>query len=158
MSDTQENGLMNLQLEVNAQFIKDLSFENPHLLKMMRSNTEMPEIDIKINVNHTPIDAPAGVHEVTLLVQASGKKDNAEVFVLELTYGGVFTIKNVEENFLHPILMIECPRLLFPFVRHLIAEISREGGYPPLLLNPVDFADLYRQRLEQITSEAQGSA
>ncbi len=64
----------------------------------------------------------------------------------------------MDENFLHPILMIECPRLLFPFVRQLIAEISREVGYPPLLLNPVDFADLYRQRLEQITAEAQGTA
>jgi preprotein translocase subunit SecB len=158
MSENTENGLMNLQLEVNAQFIKDLSFENPHLLKMLQSGGEMPEIEIKINVNHTPVDAEKGMHEVALMVQASGKKEKSDLFVLDLTYAGVFTLRNIDENLLHPVLMIECPRLLFPFVRQLIAEVSREGGYPPLMLNPVDFADLYRQRLEQLATANSGNA
>ncbi|MDP3935762.1 MAG: protein-export chaperone SecB, partial [Alphaproteobacteria bacterium] len=73
-------------------------------------------------------------------------------------YAGIFTIKNIEEALLHPILMIECPRILFPYVRNIISEVTRDGGYPPLLLKPVDFADLYRMRLEQMAAEPKGHA
>lgn len=155
MSD--ENKLMDMQLDVNAQFIKDLSFENPQILTMLKSGEQLPEIDIKINVNHTALD-PSDTHEVSLTVQAKGTKDSADVFIFELTYAGVFTIKNIEENLLHPVLMIECPRLLFPYVRNIVSEITRDGGYPPLLLKPVDFADLYRMRLEQMAAEPKGTA
>lgn len=149
--------IMNMQLDVNAQFIKDLSFENPQILKMLQSGEHLPEIDIKINVNHLPLET-ADTHEVSLIVHAKGTKNNTEVFVLELTYAGVFTIKNIDPNLLHPILMIECPRILFPYVRNIISEITRDGGYPPLLLKPVDFADLYRMRLEQMAAEPKGTA
>ncbi len=152
-----EQTLMNMQLDVNAQFIKDLSFENPQILKMLQSGEALPEIDIKINVTHHSLDTP-DTHEVCLIVHAKGAKNGSEVFVLELNYAGIFTIKNIEEALLHPILMIECPRILFPYVRNIISDVTRDGGYPPLLLKPVDFADLYRMRLEQMAAEPKGNA
>lgn len=152
-----ENTLMNMQIDVNAQFIKDLSFENPQILKMLQSGENLPEIDIKINVNHNALDKP-NTHEVSLIVHAKGAKSGAEVFVLELNYSGIFTIQNIDESLLHPILMIECPRILFPYVRNIISDLTRDGGYPPLLLKPVDFADLYRMRLEQMAAEPKGTA
>jgi preprotein translocase subunit SecB len=152
-----EQALMNMQLDVNAQFIKDLSFENPQILQMLQSSEQLPEIDIKINVNHTPLETE-DTHEVSLMVTAKGSKNKKEVFVLELTYAGIFTIKNIEQSLLHPILMIECPRILFPYVRNIISDLTRDGGYPPLLLKPVDFADLYRMRLEQMAAEPKGNA
>ncbi len=152
-----EQQLANMQLDVNAQFIKDLSFENPQILKMLQAQDNLPEIDIKINVNHQALEA-ADTHEVSLVVQAKGTKDNADVFMFDLTYSGVFTIKNLEKNLLHPVLMIECPRILFPYVRNIVSDITRDGGFPPLLLKPVDFADLYRLRLEQMASEPKGNA
>jgi preprotein translocase subunit SecB len=152
-----EQNLMNMQLDVNAQFIKDLSFENPQILKMLQSSENLPEIDIKINVNHAALEAQ-DTHEVSLIVHAKGTKNGNEVFVLELNYSGIFTIKNIDESLLHPVLMIECPRILFPYVRNIISDLTRDGGYPPLLLKPVDFADLYRMRLEQMAAEPTGSA
>lgn len=152
-----EQTLMNMQLDVNAQFIKDLSFENPQILKMLQAADQLPEIDIKINVNHSSLE-PQDTHEVSLIVQAKGTKAGTEVFVLELNYAGIFTIKNIDESLLHPVLMIECPRILFPYVRNIISDLTRDGGYPPLLLKPVDFADLYRMRLEQMAAEPKGTA
>lgn len=152
-----EQSLATMQLDVNAQFIKDLSFENPQILKMLSSGDALPDIDIKINVNHTPLET-ADTHEISLIVQAKGAKNNADVFILELNYAGVFTIKNLDPNLLHPVLMIECPRILFPYVRNIISELTRDGGYPPLLLKPVDFAELYRMRLEQLAAEPKGNA
>jgi preprotein translocase subunit SecB len=155
MSD--EKKLMDMQLDVNAQFIKDLSFENPQILKMLQSNEQLPEIDIKINVNHEKLEQE-NMHEVSLIVHANGKKANSEIFVFELVYSGIFTIKNIDQGLLHPVLMIECPRILFPYVRNIVSDITRDGGYPPLLLKPVDFADLYRMRLEQMAAEPKGTA
>lgn len=152
-----EQTLMNMQLDVNAQFIKDLSFENPQILKMLQSGEPLPEIDIKINVTHNALEAQ-DTHEVCLIVHAKGTKNGTEVFLLELAYAGIFTIKNIDPTLLHPVLMIECPRILFPYVRNVVSDVTRDGGYPPLLLKPVDFADLYRMRLEQMTAEPKGNA
>jgi preprotein translocase subunit SecB len=154
---SEEQTLMNMQLDVNAQFIKDLSFENPQILKMLQASDQLPEIDIKINVNHTPLETK-DTHEISLIVQAKGTKSGADVFVLELNYAGIFTITNIDEKLLHPVLMIECPRILFPYVRNIISDLTRDCGYPPLLLKPVDFADLYRMRLEQMAAEPKGTA
>lgn len=153
-----EQTLMNMQLDVKAQFIKDLSFENPQILKLLQGGEQLPDIDIKINVNHTAQEAQ-DTHEVSLIVNAKGTKNGSDVFVLELNYAGVFTIKNIDQALLHPILMIECPRILFPYARNIISDVTRDGGYPPLLLKPVDFADLYRMRLEQMAAaEPKGNA
>lgn len=153
-----EQTLMNMQLDVKAQFIKDLSFENPQILKLLQAGEQLPDIDIKINVNHTAQEAQ-DTHEISLIVNAKGTKNGSDVFVLELNYAGVFTIKNIDQALLHPILMIECPRILFPYARNIISDVTRDGGYPPLLLKPVDFADLYRMRLEQMAAaEPKGNA
>lgn len=145
------------QIDIRGQFIKDLSFENPNFVEMMSSNQSTPDVDIKINVHHEKLPQP-DTHEISLIVQTKAEKGGKPLFLLELTYSGIFTITNAPENILHPILMIECPRLLFPFVRNIISDVSRDGGYPPLMLKPVDFAELYRMQIEKMSAAPQGTA
>ena len=92
------------------------------------------------------------VFEVTLKITASGKNSTTQLFMAELSYGGLFTLQGIPEDTLHSVLLIECPRILFPFARAIIAEVTRDGGFPPLLIQPVDFAAMYRQ------GEAAGAA
>jgi preprotein translocase subunit SecB len=135
------------QLSIVAQYIKDLSFENPNAPQSLAAGKEPPQIAIQINVNATPMsDSDL---EVTLKLE--GKADNAGtlMFNIELVYAGVFRIRNVPPDSMNAVAMIECPRMLFPFAREVIANTVRNGGFPPLLLDPVDFAGLYRQRMAQ---------
>ena len=96
------------------------------------------------------------VFEVVLKVTASGRAADAPLFLAELSYGGLFTLQGVPEDSLHPVLLIECPRILFPFARAIIAEVTRDGGFPPLLIQPVDFAAMYRQSAMQSQAAAAG--
>lgn len=135
-------------LSVNAQYIKDLSFENPSALSNITSTEEAPSISIHIEAQANNLADRS--FEVSLHIRAEAKRKEKKVFLLELDYAGVFTIgKEVPEEYLRPILMIECPRLLFPFARNIVATITQEGGYPALLLTPVDFADLYQRQVAQ---------
>ena len=140
-------------LTVSAQYIKDLSFENPSPLSHMMENAERPSISVQINAQARNI---AGrTFEVSLRVQVDAKRKEAQVFLLDLDYAGAFTIgKDVPEEYLRPILMIECPRILFPFARNIVATLIQDGGYPALLLNPVDFAALYQQQIVQEQAQA----
>lgn len=142
------------QLNVLAQYTKDLSFENPNAPASLGPQPQPPQINIQINVGANNI--AANEYEVTLSVE--GKADNAgkTIFSFELAYAGVFRIQNVPQENLHPLIMIECPRLLFPFAREIIASAVRDGGFPPLMLDPVDFVGLYRQNMERQAS-AQGA-
>lgn len=135
-------------LVVNAQYVKDLSFENPSPLANVMGNEERPSISIHIEAQaHNLSDRS---FEVTLRVQVDAKRKETQVFLLDLEYAGAFTVgKEVPEEYLRPILMIECPRILFPFARNIVAMTTQEGGYPALLLTPVDFADLYQRQLAQ---------
>jgi len=135
-------------LTVNAQYIKDLSFENPSPLSHIIGNEERPSISIHIEAQaHNIADKS---FEVSLRIQVDAKKKEAQVFLLDLEYAGAFTIGNdVPEEYIRPILMIECPRILFPFARNIVATVTQEGGYPSLLLTPVDFAALYQQQVVQ---------
>ena len=135
-------------LVVNAQYVKDLSFENPAPLSNVTGNEERPAISIHIEAQaHNLADRS---FEVTLRVRVDAKRKEAQVFLLDLEYAGAFTIGNeVQEEYIRPILMIECPRILFPFARNIIAMTTQEGGYPALLLTPVDFADLYQRQVSQ---------
>lgn len=135
-------------LTVTAQYIKDLSFENPFPLSNSRENSERPSIAIQMNTQaHNVADR---TFEVSLRVQVDAKRKETQVFLLDLDYAGTFAIgKDVPEEYLHPILMVECPRILFPFARNIIATAIQDGGYPALLLNPVDFAALYQQQISQ---------
>lgn len=137
------------QLNVVAQYIKDLSFENPNAPSSLGSvQQKYPEISVQINVQATPLTETD--FEVVLRVEGKAERDGGVLFSFELSFAGVFRIQNVPRENLHPLVMIECPRLLFPFAREIIATAVRQGGYPPLLLDPVDFVSLYRQNVAQM--------
>ena len=135
------------QLSVVAQYIKDFSFENPNAPKSLMGGQEAPQINIQINVSANNLSETE--FEVTLSVEGKAETAGKVMFSFELAYAGVFRIANVPKENLHPLVMIECPRLLFPFAREIIATAVRDGGFPPLMLDPVDFVGLYRQNMER---------
>lgn len=132
-------------LNVLAQYIKDFSFENPNALEHLTVKGNSPQIQININVNAKGI-SPTDV-EVSLVLEAKATDGDKAVFSAELDYAGIFRIQNVPAESMQPIVLIECPRLMFPFARQIIADATRNGGYPPLMIDPIDFAALYRQRV-----------
>jgi preprotein translocase subunit SecB len=134
------------QINVLGQYIKDLSFENPSAPRSLR-NMGKPGIEISFNVQAQPIGEE--LFEVVLSLEATAKTEEETIYTLELVYGGGFRLHNLPKEAIQPVLFIECPALLFPFVRRLVADLTREGGYPPLLLDPIDFASLFRQRMMQ---------
>ena len=135
------------QLNVLAQYVKDLSFENPNAPRSLQQQQAQPQINIQINVSANNI--AENEYEVTLSVEGKAENAGKLMFSFDLAYAGVFRIVNVPKENLHPLVMIECPRLLFPFAREIIATSVRDGGFPPLMLDPVDFVGLYRQNLER---------
>ena len=137
----------------HIQYIKDLSFENPNAGQQFTTESP-PKIDITIGVKGRAI--AENQQEVDLSITAKATLDDKPVFVTELTYGGRFTISGIPAEQIEPTLLIECPRLLFPFARRIIADCCRDGGYPPLMLEPIDFAQMYmnRKREENTKSPA----
>ncbi len=135
-------------LMVRAQYVKDLSFENPNALSNITGTEEKPNISINIEAHaHNLKDRD---FEVVLKIRIDAKKKESQAFLMDLEYAGAFSIgPEVPEEYIRPILMIECPRILFPFARNIVATASQEGGYPALLLTPVDFADLYQRQMAQ---------
>lgn len=134
------------QLNVLAQYTKDLSFENPRAPQSLAPQEQAPNISIQVNVNANQLDQTD--YEVSLQIEGSAGEGAGTLFKFELDYAGVFRLTNIPQADLHPVIMIECPRLLFPFARQIIADAVRNGGFPPLMLEPIDFVSLYRQRLE----------
>lgn len=133
------------QIGVLAQYVKDLSFENPHAPRSLAPSSVQPAINIQVNVEAGPISDSD--FEVTLRIEGKAESQGMLLFDFELSYGGIFRVQNVPAENMQPVVMIECPRLLFPFAREIIASATRNGGFAPLLLNPIDFVALYRQRL-----------
>ncbi|MBV8824067.1 MAG: protein-export chaperone SecB [Hyphomicrobiales bacterium] len=140
------------QLNVLTQYIKDFSFENPNAPRSLTPPQQPPAINIQINVNVKGL----AENEYEVELKIDGKADSAGnvLFGFELTYAGVFRIQNVAQESLHPLVMIECPRLLFPFAREIVATAVRDGGFPPLLIDPIDFVTLYRQRMSELQPQA----
>ncbi|HZQ13025.1 MAG TPA: protein-export chaperone SecB [Pseudolabrys sp.] len=136
------------QLNVVAQYIKDLSFENPNAPRTLMSGGQQPQIGIQIKVDATPL-SDSDI-EVSLKLEGKAEGGGAVMFAFDLTFAGVFRIRNVPPESMNALVLIECPRLLFPFAREIIANTVRNGGFPPLLLDPVDFVGLYRQRMSQM--------
>ncbi len=137
-------------IRVLAQYVKDLSFENPTAAAGARNAEIAPSIDMGIDVNARPLGGEGGdSYEVDLRIGAKATRGEDVMFITELVYSGVFQFMNVAKDDIEPLLLIECPRLLFPFSRRLLAEVTREGGYPPLLVDPIDFAALYRAQLRE---------
>ena len=132
-------------LVVKAQYVKDLSFENPRAPSSFQGLQTQPSIQISVNVGAQRLADPD--YEVVLTINAEAKTGDDVLFLVELTYGGIVAIGNVPPEHVRPLLLIEVPRLLFPFARNVIAEATREGGFPPLLIQPVDFVELYRREI-----------
>jgi len=133
------------QVGVLAQYVKDLSFENPNAPRSIAPSGQQPTINIQVNVDAAPTSGTD--FEVTLRLEGKAEAQSMLLFGFELAFAGIFRIQNVPAESLQPIVLIECPRLLFPFAREIIATAVRNGGFPPLLLDPIDFVGLYRQRL-----------
>jgi preprotein translocase subunit SecB len=135
------------QMKILGQYLKDLSFENPHAPQSLNAPTGQPEISISVNVNArtlTPTD-----YEVELHLEAKASHEQKVVFAADLLYAGVFRLENIPQEALHPVVLIECPRMLFPFARQVLADATRNGGFPPLMLDPIDFAGMYQKRVAQ---------
>jgi preprotein translocase subunit SecB len=141
---------------VIAQYVKDLSFESPGAPQSIRARAQAPTINIGVNVQSRPV-AEGGL-EVELKIEAHARDGENVLFAIELVYGGLFRLTNVPPENVMPIAMIECPRLLFPFARQIVADASRNGGFPPLLIDPIDFVQLYRQRLAQMGAQRGATA
>jgi preprotein translocase subunit SecB len=141
------------QLNVLGQYVKDFSFENPNAPRSLAPNQEQPQINVQINVSVGQL-APTD-YEVTLKLDGKAEASGSVLFAFDLTFAGVFRIQNVPQEHLQPLVMIECPRLLFPFAREIIGTAVRNGGFAPLLLDPVDFVSLYQQKLAQAQSQPQ---
>jgi preprotein translocase subunit SecB len=138
---------------VIAQYLKDLSFESPRAPEIFLAQDKNPQVSADVKTEARPL--ADGVFEVELLIAAKALAGDDVVFQIECLYAGVFQVQGVPEQHIGPFLMIECPRMLFPFARNVVADATREGGFPPLMLQPVDFVELYRRRLE--TQQGAGS-
>ncbi len=144
------------ELRILAQYVRDLSFENPgapqSLAEIGGGNKTPPQIDVSVGVTVRRLHAEQ--FEAELKLHATARRESV-VFMVEVVYGGLFLLRNLPEESVRPLLNIECPRLLFPYARRILADAVRDGGFPPLMLDPIDFAGLYRsQLLNEQKSEA----
>ena len=144
LQDTTALGADGPGIRILAQFIRDLSFENPRAPDALRATPTQPQIDLGVEMNARGRDD--GLYEVDLKLSAKAQREDGPMFVVELLYGGVFQISGVPAEEVEPVLLIECPRYLVPFARRIIAEVTSEGGFPPFLLDPIDFAGVYAAR------------
>jgi preprotein translocase subunit SecB len=142
-----------VQVRVLAQYIKDLSFESPNLHKLLEGGGEAPNLRVEVNVNAQKVSNAA--FESVINFKAEATNPVGTIYDLELAYAGMFQVENLPEQALEPFLLIDCPTLLFPFVRRLVADLTREGGFPPLLLDPINFANLFAKRQQELRGQAQ---
>ncbi len=142
-------------LNVLVQYIKDLSFENPNAPHSL-TREKGPNININVNVNANPLNE--NDYDVNLTINAEAKDDDKVVFNVELVYGGVFRVQGFPQEHMLPLLFIECPRLLFPFARQVIADATRGGGFPPLMIDPIDFAQMFQSRMAEEQAKAKVQA
>ncbi|NMJ40951.1 protein-export chaperone SecB [Roseomonas sp. JC162] len=134
---------------LNLQFTKDLSFEVPGAPQIFLTLREAPQIDIALDVQARRLQEGQDTFEISLNIRADAKAAGQTAFIAELVYCGIFTLNGVPAEMMEPILLVECPRLLFPFARNILADVTRDGGFPPVLLAPIDFVQLWQQRRGQ---------
>ena len=143
------------QVSILAQYVKDLSVENPSAPQVYSWQVQ-PQLDVQFNLNVE--NAQEGVHEVTLKFDISARSDNGTHFVIDLSYAGLFALRNVPQEALPPFLLTEAPRLLFPYPRQVISDAVSSTGFPPLMLDPIDFAAAYMAQLEAVQQQQGGAA
>jgi preprotein translocase subunit SecB len=144
------------QLAILTQYVKDLSFESPGAPQTLQGPGQNPQLQVGVNVNAGPRGEDA--YEVALQIEAHAKSDAGVIYNVELVYGGLFRLKNIPQHLLQPVLFVDCPTILFPFVRRVLADVVRDGGFPPLLLDPIDFGRLYTQNLARAEKSEQPQA
>ncbi|HQT68264.1 MAG: protein-export chaperone SecB [Rhodospirillales bacterium 20-60-12] len=155
-------------LVLNIQYTKDLSFEVPNAPAIYTVLRSAPQVNINLDVQVRRLQEGQNVFEVTLATRAeatlppaatNGATEPAAedkpmtVFIADLSYAGIFTLTGVPENQLEPVLLVECPRLLFPFARNILADVTRDGGFPPVMLGPIDFVGLWQSRRGQLDTQ-----
>jgi preprotein translocase subunit SecB len=141
------------KMQIVGHFIKDLSFEN-FAARDSKQGAGTPNIDVKLNLDASKRTQQDQYNSsIKITVESKETKTDENIFLLELDYGGIFKIENIPDDQLHPFLMIECPRTLFPFVRRVIHDITRDGGYPPLNLDTIDFMAMYRAEVSRLADE-----
>ncbi len=138
-------------VRVLAQYVKDLSFENPDAPMSLRAGQDAPKIDLGIDVQARRMDD--GAFEVTLNIEAKAMRGETVGFITEMSYAGLFALVNIPADKIEPVLLIECPRMIFPFARRTLADVTRDGGFPPLYIDPIDFAQLFDQQIAQRQAE-----
>ena len=140
-ADHSTNGLDEpTTMQINAQYIKDFSFENPNSPGSLQPKSE-PSVEVNVDVQAVPLSDH--VYEVSLTTSITGRDETQTLFIIELVYAGIFTFQGESDDNIQPGLLIDCPQLLFPFARSIISGVTQNGGFPPLLLQPVNFAQLY---------------
>jgi len=137
-------------IKILGQYVKDLSFEVPSSPEIFLNPQEKPDIAISINIDAKKLSDD--LYEISLKISADASADKKRIFVCEVIYSGIFSIQNVEDDMMEQILLIYCPNLLFPFARRIIANNTIDGGFPPLMLDPIDFTDLYNRRQEAVAA------
>jgi preprotein translocase subunit SecB len=140
---------------VKGQYIKDLSFENPHAPQSLMATATRPSIDVNVDLKAQKLQD--NTYEMTLHIAARALADGNTLFLVDLAYAGIFQIGNMPAEQIEPLILIDCPFVLFPFARRVIADVTRDGGFPPLMLDPIDFHALYmqnRQKLEATSATA----
>jgi len=171
-----------IPLVVNIQYVKDMSFEVPNAPQVFTQIRTQPAVNINLDVNARRLQENQHVYEVTLMIRAEAHEQQAAastggnghtapttvgdptgatgatVFVAELAYAGVFTLSGLPENAVEPVLLVECPRILFPFARNILADVTRDGGFPPVLLQPIDFVALWQSRRQAAAAAAAETA
>lgn len=145
-----------VQVQVIGQYIKDLSFENPNVNALLNGPGDDPGLKLEVNVGANRVGPD--VYESAIVLKAHATNASGVIYDLETVYAGLFKVENIPDAALEPFLLINCPTLLFPFVRRLVADITRESGFPPLLLDPIDFAGLYVRRQQEAAKSAQAAA
>jgi preprotein translocase subunit SecB len=136
--------------KILGQYLKDFSFENPNAPLSLASQGKQPDINISVNVNARNLGP--NDFEVELHLEAKASSDGKVMFAADLLYAGMFKLENFPANLLHPAVLIECPRMLFPFARQILADATRNGGFPPLMLDPIDFSNMYQKRIQAQSS------
>ncbi|MFV0622700.1 protein-export chaperone SecB [Sphingomonas sp. ac-8] len=143
------------QVGVLSQYVKDLSFENPNAPAIYQAQGQ-PKLDVQFNIGATTVGDD--IHEVVLKVEARAEVDGQALYLIELSYAGLFGLRNIPEEHLQPFLLAEAPRIIFPFARRVLADAVRDGGFPPLMLEPIDFGALYMQQAAAAAGELSGNA
>ncbi|MGE0626223.1 MAG: protein-export chaperone SecB [Hyphomicrobiaceae bacterium] len=143
-ADSEQQGV---QIRIAAQYVKDLSFENPNIERLLSGPGDNPNLNVEVNVNSRPM--AENLYESAIHFTAQAVSTQGVIYDFEVVYAGLFHLENLPQEALEPFMLVNAPTLLFPFLRRLVADVTREGGFPPLLLDPIDFAQLYLQRQQQ---------